>query len=156
MAYGAESKYYEDFEIGERFTSANRTVTETDIVNFAGISGDFNPLHMDEEFAKTTIHGGKIAHGALLFAMSTGLFNQIGFSDGSTQIANLGLNGLDYKRPVKPGDTIHIEIEVTSKRVTHNVGRGIVEFDVGTLNQRGEVVMLARWKIMFKTRNFTS
>jgi acyl dehydratase len=153
MAYGADSKYYDDFLIGERYTSACRTITETDIVNFAGISGDFNPLHMDEEFARTTIHGGKIAHGALLFAVSTGLFNQIGFSDGSTQIANLGLNSLDYKRPVKPGDTIHLEIEVTSKRVTRDGGRGIVEFDVKMINQRSELAVAAIWKIMFKTRN---
>nr|WP_319514509.1 MaoC/PaaZ C-terminal domain-containing protein [uncultured Cohaesibacter sp.] len=153
MSDGLESKFFDDFEIGEKYTSGRRTITETDIVNFAGISGDFNPLHMDEIFANSTVHGGKIAHGALIFAISTGLFNQCGFSDGPTQIANLGLNGLDYKRPVKPGDTIHLEIEVSGKRETSKGGRGIVEFHVDVVNQRDEVAVVELWKIMFKTRS---
>lgn len=153
MAYSKEVKYFDDFEVGETLASPARTVTETDIVNFAGISGDFNPLHMDEEFAKTTIHGGKIAHGALVFSMSTGLFNSMGFADGTT-IANLGLDGMDYKKPVKPGDTIRLNIVVTGKRLTHDAGRGIVFFDVNTVNQRDETVNAAKWKIMFKTRAY--
>lgn len=153
MTAESDCRYFEDFVIGERFTSAARTITETDLVNFAGISGDFNPLHMDEEFARTTVHGGKIAHGALIFAISTGLFNQLGFANGDGQIANLGLNSLDYLRPVKPHDTVHVEITVTAARRTSKPGRGIVEFVVDTVNQRGETAVRAAWKIMFKTRS---
>lgn len=146
-----QPNYYEDYDIGETVRSGSRTITECDIVNFAGVSGDFNPLHMDEEFAMTTIHRSKIAHGALIFSISTGLFNSMNFADGST-IANLGLNGMDYKEPVKPGDTIHLEIIVTGKRLTKNPGRGIVEFDVNVVNQRDEIVIIEKWKIMFQAK----
>ena len=78
MAYQPRGMYLEDFEVGKVYESGGRTITEADIVNFAGVSGDFNPLHMDEEFAKTNLFGKRIAHGALGFIISTGLSNQTG------------------------------------------------------------------------------
>lgn len=150
MAYVCKGKYFEEFEVGEELHSAYRTITETDIVNFAGLSGDYNQLHTDDEFAKTTIHGCKIAHGALTFSITTGLFNSAGFMDG-TSVAFLGLQ-YDYKKAVKPGDTIHVLITVLSKRLTSKGDKGIVEFSVKTINQRDEVVIDGTWKLMVSCR----
>jgi acyl dehydratase len=148
----AQSNYYEDFEVGDAVRSASRTITETDIVNFAGVSGDFNALHLDAEYAATTSIGHRIAHGALLFAISTGLFNALSITTGRTQVANLGLDGLDYRAPVAIGDTVHLEIVVLDTRETHDGRRGIVRFQVDMLNQDGQTVMRALWKLMLWRR----
>jgi len=148
MISTARSNYYEDFETGDAVTSASRTITEADLVNFAGVSGDFNALHLDAEYAATTPLGHRVAHGALLFAISTGLFNALSITTGRTQVANLGLDGLDYCAPVEIGDTVHLEIAVLDKRATHDGHRGIVRFQVDMFNQRGTVVMKALWKLM--------
>ena len=86
MAYVYEPRglYLEDFEIGKEYTSMCRTITEADVVNFAGLSGDFNPLHMDEEFGKSNLFGRRVAHGALGFIISTGMNNQMGIHEGTT------------------------------------------------------------------------
>lgn len=148
----ARSNYYEDFEVGDAVRSPSRTITEADIVNFAGVSGDFNALHMDAEYAKTTTQGQRIGHGALLFAISTGLFNSLGITTGLTQVANLGLDGLNYRRAVAIGDTVHLDIAVLDMRETHDGNRGIVRFQVEMRNQHEEVVMDAIWKLMLWKR----
>ena len=84
MAYVAKGYYLEEFEIGKCYESVGRTITEADVVNFAGISGDFNPLHMDDEFAKNNIFGKRVAHGALGLIVSTGLSNQMVIFEGTT------------------------------------------------------------------------
>lgn len=148
----SQSNYYDDFEVGDAVTSDSRTITEADIVNFAGVSGDFNALHMDAEYAKQTPQGHRIAHGAFLFAISTGLFNSLSITTARTQVANLGLDGLNYRRPVAIGDTVHLEIVVRDMRETRDGRRGIVWFEVDMHNQRGELVMEAIWKLMLWKR----
>ena len=115
-----EDKYFEDFKIGEIMHSGYRTVTEADIDDFARISGDHNPLHTDKEFASKTIHGSRIAHGALTYAITTGLHNSIGYADGTT-IAFLGLS-MDFRKAVKPEDTLHLDIIPIEKRETKKAG----------------------------------
>ena len=83
MAREPGGLYLEEFEIGKEYESQGRTVTEADVVNFAGVSGDFNPLHMDEEFGKQNMFGRRVAHGALGFIMATGLENQMGIMEGT-------------------------------------------------------------------------
>ncbi len=146
MSYIARGRYFEDFSVGEEFYTASRTITEADIVNFAGISGDYNQLHTNEEFAKTTIHKTRIAHGALSFSISTGLFLQLGIFEG-TALAFMEAN-VKYTKAVKPGDTIRLEAKVADKKASSKGGRGVITLDVSVLNQRDEQVLAQVWSIM--------
>ncbi|WP_296821881.1 MaoC/PaaZ C-terminal domain-containing protein [uncultured Megasphaera sp.] len=141
-----QGKFFDEFQENQTFGSASRTITQADIVNFAGLSGDFNPLHMDHEFGKKSPHGSIIAHGALTFAVTTGLFNSTSLVDG-TNIAFLGLS-FDYKKVVKIGDTLHLDISIDNKRLTSKGNRGVVTFHVLTKNQRDEVVLDGLWKML--------
>jgi acyl dehydratase len=131
--------YWEEWEVGAEFESPARTVTEADIVAFAGLSGDYNPLHVNEEYCKTTIFGGRIAHGPLVYAIAAGLLFQLHLYD-DTLIAFLGFENLKFTKPVKPGDTIRARIKVLDKRESSNSDRGIMRRQLLVLNQRGEVV----------------
>src|SRR6185295_4898976 len=106
--------FFDDFAPASSFTTASRTVTESDIVNFAGVSGDFSPLHTDETFARATPFGTRIAHGMLVASIATGLANQSGLFEGTT-IALLPQT-LRYQGPTLPGDTIRLELVVQEKK----------------------------------------
>ena len=114
-------------------------MTEADIVNFAGISGDFHPLHTDEEYAKKTVFKGRIAHGLLTLAIASGLKTRTGIF-GETFMAFLGIEKLRFTVPVKIGDTIHVETEITDKRETSKVDGGVVTLKSIGKNQRGEQI----------------
>lgn len=131
--------YWEDWEIGAEFESPGRTVTEADIVAFAGLSGDYNPLHINEEYCKQTQFGTRIAHGPLVYAIAAGLLFQLHLYD-DTLIAFLGFDSLKFTKPVKAGDTIRARIKVLETRETSNPGRGVMKRQLTVLNQRGEVV----------------
>jgi len=139
--------YFEDFVIGEEHVSPARTVTETDIQQFAGLSGDYNPLHTDEEFAKAnTPFGHRIGHGALTFAIGTGLAFRQGLTS-DTAIAFLGTE-LAFKNPVFAGDTIHLVNKCIDKKETSKPERGIITMQGDMVNQRGEVVMVQKNTVM--------
>ena len=131
--------YWEEWNIGAEFKSSARTVTEADIVMFAGLSGDYNSLHIDEEFCKQTQFGTRIAHGPLVYAIAAGLLFQLHLYD-DTLIAFLGFENLKFTNPVKAGDTIHARIKVLEKRETSRPDRGVMKRQLQVLNQRGEVV----------------
>jgi len=133
----AGRRYFEEIEVGEEFESPGRTVTETDIVLFAGLSGDYNVLHTDAEFMKKSIFGERIAHGLLGLAIQSGLFYRTG-----RVYATLALGGLKwkFKGPIKIGDTIRLRTRVASKRETSKTDRGVVIVERTLLNQRDEVV----------------
>ena len=131
--------YWEEWEIGATWESPARTVTEADIVAFAGISGDFNPLHMDEEYCKTTQFGTRIAHGPLVYAIAAGLLFQLHLYD-DTLVAFLGFDSLKFTGPVKAGDTIRAKIEVLEKRETSKPDRGVMKRSLKVFNQRDEMV----------------
>jgi acyl dehydratase len=131
--------YWEDWEIGAEFESPGRTVTEADIVTFAGLSGDYNPLHINEEYCKRTQFGTRIAHGPLVYAIAAGLLFQLHLYD-DTLIAFLGFDSLKFTKPVKAGDTIRARIKVLETRETSNPERGVMKRQLTVLNQRGEVV----------------
>ena len=131
--------YFEDFEIGRTYVTPRRTVTSTDIVNFACLSGDFNAPHVDWEFCKTQPYGEPIAHGPLILAIAGGLMCQSGINDG-TVVAMLGVEHWRIVQPVKHGDTIDVASTVTAKRPTAKGDKGIVTFAREIRNQRGEVV----------------
>jgi len=131
--------YWEEWEVGAEFESSGRTVTETDIVTFAGLSGDYNSLHIDEEFCKKTQFGTRIAHGPLVYAIAAGLLFQLHLYD-DTLIAFLGFDSLKFTNPVKAGDTIRARIKVLEKRETSRPDRGVMKRQLQVVNQRGEVV----------------
>jgi len=143
--------YWEEWEIGAEFESPARTVTEADIVMFAGLSGDYNPLHVNEEYCKTTIFGTRIAHGPLVYAITAGLLFQLHLYD-DTLIAFLGFENLKFTGPVKPGDTIHAKIKVLEKRETSRPDRGVMKRELRVFNQRGEVVQEAIQNFLLKRK----
>ncbi|MGZ8229040.1 MAG: MaoC/PaaZ C-terminal domain-containing protein, partial [Burkholderiales bacterium] len=143
--------YWEEWEIGAEFESPARTVTEADIVQFAGLSGDYNPLHINEEYCKTTIFGTRIAHGPLVYAIAAGLIFQLHLYD-DTLIAFLGFEDLRFTKPVKPGDTIHARVKVLEKHETSKPDRGVMKRELQVINQRGEVVQEARQAFLLKRK----
>jgi acyl dehydratase len=131
-------RYFEEFTVGERFVTRGRTITEADIVAFAALTGDYNPLHVDAEFGKTTQFGARIAHGMLGASYAVGLIAALGLTEG-TVIAIVNMTW-DFTAPIKIGDTIHVDQTVKSMRETKKADRGIIIFEVKLINQRGEVV----------------
>lgn len=142
--------YYEDLEIGREFVSPGRTITETDVVQFAGLSGDYNPIHTDAEFARDSAFGERIAHGLLGVAVISGLSARMGIFDG-TAVAFLGLTW-DFTGPIRLGDTVHLRMTIAAKRETSNPERGIVEREMRLINQHGETVQKGIFKLMIRRR----
>jgi 3-hydroxybutyryl-CoA dehydratase len=143
-------KHFEDFEIGEESVTAGRTVTETDIVNFAGITGDWNEIHTNKEFAARGPFKQRIAHGALVFSIATGLSVRMG-QTADTVIAFYGLDRLRFVKPTFIGDTIHVrqKVEAKSERDEHS---GIVTMLNEVINQREEVVVSYKAKVLLRRR----
>jgi acyl dehydratase len=143
--------YWEEWEVGRTFVSAGRTVTEADLVIYSGLSGDYNPLHTDEEYCRTTEFGTRIAHGPLVYAIAAGLVFRLHLYD-DTLIAFLGFENLKFTRPVKIGDTIHARLEVTETRETSKPDRGVMKRKLQVVNQKGEVVLDAVQAFLLKRR----
>jgi len=139
---------FDQFELGAKFTSQGRTVTEADVVTFAGLSGDFNPLHTDAEFGKSTPFGQRIAHGMLVVAMATGMAQWTGIFEGTTLALMEQI--IRYKGAVKFGDTVHLELEVLEKKETSKPDRGVVRFAARVLNQQDDVVVDCEWVTLMK------
>jgi len=144
--------FFEDLEVGQVFPTPARTVTEADVVNFAGVSGDFNPVHTDEEYARGTLFGRRVAHGLLILAMLTGLRLRTGVFEG-TLIAWLEIRNYRFLKPVFPGDTIRGETEIGEKRETSRPDRGVVVQRVRVFNQRGELVQEGEFVTLVRRRD---
>jgi 3-hydroxybutyryl-CoA dehydratase len=129
--------FFDDVEVGQEWESLGRTVTETDIVTYAGLSGDFNPIHMDHEFAKTTPYRRPIAHGLLIWAMSSGLSM---LAPPMRTLAFVKLGEWNFRLPVYIGDTIRIKTRVLEKEARSRGRRGRVTWFRMILNQEGKVV----------------
>lgn len=143
-------RFYEEFSVNDTWDSPARTITDADLVIFAGFSGDYHPLHTDEEYAKTTQFGKRIFHGPGAFAIATGLEFRLGIKEG-TAIAFLGMTWRNVA-PVYIGDTIRVRETVAEMRETKKPDRGIVNFDVKILNQRDNVCQEGQWIVMFKRK----
>jgi 3-hydroxybutyryl-CoA dehydratase len=147
----SRGRYFEDFKVGEVLVTGRRTVEGGDVSRFAGLTGDFNPLHTDETFAKETPFGARVAHGILTLAVSNGQQNLSGWFEG-TALALLGLDRLRFTAPVKFGDTIHTEMTVKQARESSRTDRGVVTFDVVVRNQRDEVVCTYEESVLMRRR----
>jgi 3-hydroxybutyryl-CoA dehydratase len=137
VSFTANHLYFDDLEVGQQWESAGRTVTQADIVNFAGLSGDFNPIHMDHEFAKTTPFHQPIAHGLLVFAIASGLSVT---SPLVRTIAFLSIREWQFKGPIFIGDTIRVLTKVLEKEARARGRRGTVTWHRQLINQEGKVV----------------
>ena len=137
-------KNYNEMEMGARWTSGARTITEADIVNFAGISGDFYALHMDREYAAKSVFGQRIAHGMLVLSYSTGLLD---LKPGYVQ-AFYGMDKVRFVKPVFIGDTIHVELEVVGKKDREKGGVVTVKNEIK--NQADETVAACDMKMFMK------
>ena len=132
--------WYEDFAVGVERLSPGRTITEADIGNFAGLTGDYSQVHTDEEFCKKTEFGTRIAHGLLGLAIVQGLSWRTNYTQG-TGVASLEWNRWRFKRPIKIGDTVRARWRLISKRESRsNPGMGIITEFVELINQRLEVL----------------
>jgi itaconyl-CoA hydratase len=145
------SKFWDDFPLGDKITTMGVTVTEAHLVNWAGLTMDFYPLHMDKEFASKTAFGGRIAHGPLTFALAVGLLGRTGIAEDSV-IAWLGVDNMRIPAPVMIGDTIHVEAQVTQKRETKQADQGFMVMCYTVVNQRGETVMVFDMKFLMHRR----
>ena len=142
--------YFEEFQVGQEVITSGRTITETDIVNFAGLSGDFNFIHTNAVAAQATPFGQRVAHGMLVASIATGLAVQQGFIDGTT----LAFRELTWKftRPVLIGDTVSVMLKVTETKPMPRLGGGLVVFDTRVLNQQNEVVHKGEMRMLIKSR----
>jgi len=142
-------RYFDEIELGEEYESPGRTVTEADIVMFAGLSGDYNVLHTDAEFMKKSIFGERIAHGLLCLAIQSGLFSR-----ATAPYATLALGGLrwKFKVPVKIGDTIRLRAKVIEKKDLEKPDRGLIVLERTVLNQRDEVVQQGQTDLIVQKR----
>lgn len=145
-------KCYEDFSLRQKFVTPARTVVEYDVAAFAGLSGDFNPVHTDREFAAATAFGQPLAHGALGLSIATGLIARTGVFDG-TAIAFLGIDNWKFSKPIFFGDTIHVEFTISAMRETSNPEAGILTRSVQIVNQRGETVQSGEMTLMVRRRS---
>ncbi len=152
VAAKPKNLYFEDFEVGMRVESAARTVTEADIVMFAALSGDWNPIHTDAEYAKGTMFGRRIAHGLLTLSIVAGLLVRLGLTE-RTIVAFYGIDKLRFTNPVFIGDTIKAVLEVIGKEEKEGKPYGIVVYDIKGLNQRGEVVLSYISRVAVRKRN---
>ncbi len=151
MEYHLRGRYYEDFVVGDETRTNARTVTEADVAAFACLTGDFNPLHTNEEYAREhTMYGRRIAHGLLGLSLLTGLLNQTGMMEGTT-LAFIE-SSEQYKAPLFMGDTVMAVIRIADKRPSQKPGRGVVTMQLQLANQRDEVVIDQRQVLLFKTR----
>ena len=141
--------YLDDFTIGQSFETPKRTVTETDVVNFAALSGDYNPLHTDDDFAKSQRFGRRIAHGVLTLAILTGLWDRIGIIAYTTE-AFYGIEKLKFTKPVFFGDTLHARIKVSDKQARDTNGMLVLDNEV--FNQRGETVLECTTRLVIKRK----
>jgi len=144
------TKYFEDFQAGDVLESRGRTITEGDIMNFAGLTGDFTELHTNADFAAKGPFGQRIAHGLLVLSIATGLVIQMNLLTDSI-VAFYGIENLRFTRPVLIGDTVHVMKKV-SEVLERGAGRGVVTFATTVLNQRNEPVLVFSDKLVIKRR----
>jgi acyl dehydratase len=147
--------YFEEFTIGQRITTAGRTVTETDIVGFAGLSGDFNQIHTDAAYSAGTMFKQRVAHGLLGLSIASGLAVQTGFMEG-TVMAFREITEWKFSKPIFIGDTIHVELEVTETKAMPRLGGGAVTIKLSVKNQKDEVVQQGVWVALMMSKPQTA
>ena len=139
--------YFDEFQPGQKIITAGRTITESDIVGFAGLSGDFNQMHVDAAYSKNTPFGQRVAHGLLGLSIASGLAVQTGVMEG-TVLAFREVNEWKFIKPVFIGDTIHVELEVKETKEMRRIGGGSVMIELSVVNQDSVTVMRGVWTVL--------
>ena len=142
--------YFEEFAIGDSLVTSGRTITEADIVNFAALSGDWTTIHTDAEYAKGIMFGERIAHGALVLSVATGLAVRSGVIEG-TVIAFRELTW-KYSGVVKIGDTVRVRLQIGERKAMPRLGGGSVLMNAEVINQRDETVQRGTWTMLVKSK----
>ena len=143
--------YFDEFEPGQTILTAGRTITEADVVAFAGLSGDYNQMHVDADFSQKGIFGARVAHGLLVLSVASGLAVQTGVMEG-TVLAFREIEQWKFSRPVFLGDTVRVELVVAQKKEYRRLGGGSVTITVNVKNQKDEVVMSGVWIVLIASR----
>ncbi len=143
--------YFEEFEEGQSILTAGRTITETDIVTFAGLSGDYSQIHTDAEYSRTALSGQRVAHGLLGLSIASGLAVQTGFIEG-TVIVFREISNWKFSKLLFIGDTIHVRLDVIETRPMRRLGGGLVGIKLTVINQQDEAVMSGLWKVLVASR----
>lgn len=143
--------YFEEFEVGQSITSVGRTVTESDVVAFAALSGDWNAIHTDAVHAAQHVFGQRVAHGLLCMAIASGLAMRLGFLEG-TVLAFREIGVWKFSLPVFIGDTIHVRATVAEIKAMRRLGGGLVTLKVEILNQDDKVVQRGNWAVLVESR----
>jgi acyl dehydratase len=151
ITYKPRGLYFEEFEIGQVLLTAGRTVTESDIVRFAGMSGDFNQIHTDADYAARDSFGQRVAHGLLVQSIASGLAVQSGVIEG-TVLAFRELN-CKFSLPVYIGDTIQVKLEIAEKKALPRLGGGQVIMKIHVFNQQGKAVQRGSWVMLVKSKD---
>ena len=150
MSFSMESRrglYFEEFEVGQEVSSPGRTMTEADIVNFAGISGDYTQIHTDMEYSRITPIGKRVAHGLLVMSIASGLAARTGVLEGTVLVFR-EINNWKFIKPVFIGDTIHVDMIVKETKELKRIGAGAVDIELRVINQAAEVVMKGNWNVL--------
>lgn len=143
--------YFEEFTVGLKITTRGRTVTESDIVSFAGLSGDYNRIHTDAEFSKNTPFGARVAHGLLGLSIASGLAVLTGVMEG-TILAFREINEWKFIKPIFIGDTIHVVLDVLETKELRRIGGGSVLIELDVRNQDNDTVMKGKWTALIASR----
>ena len=139
--------YFEEFEVGQKIMTTGRTITESDIVTFAGLSGDYNQIHTDAEFSKNTPFGQRVAHGLLGLSIASGLAMRTGVLEG-TVLAFREIKEWKFVEPVFIGDSVFVEMQVKEAKALPRIGAGSVLIGVELKNQQQKVVMKGDWIVL--------
>jgi acyl dehydratase len=136
--------WFEQFEVGQHIITPGRTITESDIISFAGLSGDYNQIHTDAEFSSTSAFGKRVAHGLLILSIASGLAMRTGVLEG-TVIAFREINNWKFSLPVYIGDTIHVELNIVETKPIPRLGGGSIIIELSVKNQKNEITMKGTW-----------
>jgi acyl dehydratase len=142
--------YFEEYELGRKLVTRGRTITESDIVQFGSLTGDFNPMHFDAEYMKTHMMGQRIAHGMLSLSYAVGQAYQLGFME-KTVLAFRALE-MKFSQPVLIGDTLHVELSVKEMTPSPRLGGGMVKLDVKIINQDDKTVQSGTWTVLIASK----
>ncbi len=151
LTYQPRGRYFEQFEIGQQLVTAARTITESDIVNFAGMTGDYNQIHTDAEFAAKDTFGQRVAHGMLVQSIATGLAVQSGIIEGT--VLAFREQSAKFSLPVFIGDTVHVELKITEIKALPRLGGGNINMKYAVYNQHGKAVQRGDWVMLIKSQN---
>jgi len=149
--YSQRGMWFEEFEVGQRILTSGRTLTESDIVSFAGLSGDYNQIHTDAEFSSKTPFGKRVAHGLLILSIASGLAMRTGVLEG-TVIAFREINNWKFSLPVFIGDTIIVELHILETKPITRLGGGSLLIELIVKNQSNEATMKGTWTVLVASK----